>query len=435
MDHFRRGVEFGMASTQRSNSLSCKMAESPQNDVHKAAIPCKEKSRRSKCCHPADMPIIPEQAIEFLSRTWSPSSSDLFQVFSRNSLGTSSEDHQPEKASKDEEEIVEKDEEEIEEKDEGEERHLSTVRFGEVKSQFFNQTWCVLASEKPSPVQCKHKLKQPTWQLNVGYIKAILQGHFLNGISVTRSQRKKRREELRLQAAQAHAAVSVAQLAAAIAGIISVCELRHASMSCVEAADGKKMGMVLASAATLIATICAETAETAGANRSRVMSAVKTGLESCSSAELLTLTATAATCLRGAATLKLRADVRGISSSNSVAISTTSIQKGRTLRICLPCGSVRVRMVAVFPQRDTVALRLGKQRLYGAFSTYKDYELLAVSCNSSEVVVDARAFFPVTLSTVADVVQLLLENQMHCKVWKAAIEGMLSDRKIKHAKR
>ncbi|KAL5224004.1 hypothetical protein ABZP36_010643 [Zizania latifolia] len=323
MEHFRRGVEFGMASTQRCNSLSCKMAESPQIDVRKAAIPCKEKSRRSKCCHPADMPIIPEQAIEFLSRTWSPSSSDLFQVFSRNSLGTSSEDHQPEKASKDEEEIEEKDE------GEGEERHLSTVRFGEVKSQFFNQTWCVLASEKPSPIQHKHKLKQPTW-LNVGHIKAILQGHFLNGVSVTRSQRKKRREELRLQAAQAHAAVSVAQLAAAITGIVSVCELRHANVSCVEAADGKRMGMVLASAAALIATICAEAAETAGANRSRVMSAVKTGLGSCSSAELLTLTATAATCLRGAATLKLRADVRGISSSNSVAISTTSIQKGTT---------------------------------------------------------------------------------------------------------
>ncbi|KAL5231087.1 hypothetical protein ABZP36_029863 [Zizania latifolia] len=431
MEHSRRGVEFGMASLQRRcHSLSCQMAENPQIDGRTAAIQCGEKSWRSKRCHPADMPAIPEQAMEFLSRTWSPSSSDLFQVFSSNSLGTSSEDHHLEKASKDEEENEEKDKGE----GEGEERHLSKVHFGGGKSQFFNQTWCALASEKPSPVQRKPKLKQPTW-LNVGHIQAILRGHFLNGISVTRSQRKKRKEELRLHVAHAHAAVSVAQLAAAIAGIVSVCELRPAGVSCAEAADGKRMGTVLASAAALVATVCAEVAETAGANRSHVTSAVKTGLGSCSSAELLTLTATAATCLRGAATLKLRAAVRGISSSNSVGICTTSIQKGTTLRVRLPCGSVRVRTVAVFPRRDTVALRLGKKRLHGAFSTYKDHELLAVSCNGGEVVVDGRAFFPVALRTVAGVVQLLLENQIHCKVWKVAIEGMLSDQKIEPAKR
>ncbi|BAT12134.1 Os10g0568100 [Oryza sativa Japonica Group] len=102
-------------------------------------------------------------------------------------LRTSSEHRQPEKAIKDEEGNEEKDEE----------RHLSTVNFSGGKSQFFNQTW----------------------QLNAGYMKAILRGHFLSAVSVTGRQRKKRKEELRLHAAQARAAVSVAQLAAAIAGI------------------------------------------------------------------------------------------------------------------------------------------------------------------------------------------------------------------------
>ena len=59
-----------------------KQAESAPFDVQKAAIRCKEKSRRSKCCHPEEMPVIPEQAMEYLSRTWSPSSSDLFQILS-----------------------------------------------------------------------------------------------------------------------------------------------------------------------------------------------------------------------------------------------------------------------------------------------------------------------------------------------------------------
>ncbi|EEE51431.1 hypothetical protein OsJ_32516 [Oryza sativa Japonica Group] len=300
------------------------MAERPQIDVRKAVIQCKEESRCSKCCHPADMPIIPEQAMEFLSRTWSPSSSDFFQT-----LRTSSEHRQPEKAIKDEEGNEEKDEE----------RHLSTVNFSGGKSQFFNQTW----------------------QLNAGYMKAILRGHFLSAVSVTGRQRKKRKEELRLHAAQARAAVSVAQLAAAIAGI--------------------RVG------------------------------------------------------LRGAAALKLRADVRGIgSNNNSVGTSTTSIHKDTTLRVRLPCGSVRLRKVAVFPQCDRVVLRLGKKHLHGAFSTYKNYEVLDVSSNGGDVVVDGMVLFPLVLRTAAGVVQLLLDSQMHCKVWKNAIEGILSDQNVKHAK-
>jgi hypothetical protein len=57
------------------------------------------------------------------------------------------------------------------------------------------------------------------------------------------------------------------------------------------------MGAVLASAAALVATVCAEAAETGGANRARVASAVRAGRESRSPAELLALTDTAATCM------------------------------------------------------------------------------------------------------------------------------------------
>ena len=53
---------------------------------------------------------------------------------------------------------------------------------------------------------------------------------------------------------------------------------------------------MLASATALVATVCVEAMETADANRGRVTSAVRTGLESRSFGDLLTLTATAATC-------------------------------------------------------------------------------------------------------------------------------------------
>jgi hypothetical protein len=173
-------------------------------------------------------------------------------------------------------------------------------------------------------------------------MRTILRSYFLDNVSVSGSRRRRRRDELRLHSAQAHAAVSVAQLAAAIAGVVSGCELRRGD------GDSSKLGAVLASAAALVATVCAEAAESAGANRPRVTSAVKTGLESRSPGELLTLTAAAATCLRGAAALKLRAaDARGISTggagangnSSAMAMSiSASIQKGVALRVCLPCG-------------------------------------------------------------------------------------------------
>ncbi|PUZ40034.1 hypothetical protein GQ55_9G391300 [Panicum hallii var. hallii] len=421
MEHFRRGVELGMASFQRCHPLSCQMAESAPFDAQKAAIRCKEKSRRSKCCHPEELPVIPEQAMEYLSRTWSPSSSDLFQILSPSSLGSSPEDSGRDEAG---------------DRGEDEEKHVDTIHSDGGTSQLFNQTWRVVASGKPSSRQRRHKLVQPAW-LNVGNMKAMLRGFLLDSVPVTGSRRRRRRDELRLHSAQAHAAVSVAQLAAAVAGIVSVCDLRPAATA---SASDKRLDTVLASAAALVATVCAEAAETAGANRGRVTSAVRTGLESRSSAELLTLTATAATCLRGSAALKQRvADLRGISSgSNATAMSISAgIQKGTTLRVCLPCGRVRVRTVSVFPQRggggSAVALRLGKKHLHGAFATYKDYVVAAVREGGGEAVVEGRPAFPVALVTEEEgaTVQLLFEHQTPCKVWKAAIDGMLAEQKLK----
>ncbi|CAM0956136.1 unnamed protein product [Alopecurus aequalis] len=394
------------------------MAESTQMDAQKAGIRRKKKSSSSRRPECEEMPVVPQQAMEFLSRTWNPSSSDLFQILSPSCLGASAQDHHEEGETKE---------------DKDGDKELDAVRFDGGKGQLFNQiqTWRVLASGNPSSKQRKHRLDQPIW-LKVGQMRAILRGYFLDNVSVTGSQRRRRRDELRLHSAQAHAAVSVAQLAAAIAGVVSACELQRSD------GDSSKLGAVLASAAALVATVCAEAAESAGANRPRVTSAVKTGLESRSPGELLTLTAAAATCLRGAAALKLRAaDVRRVSTGNGNAMAMSiiaSIQKGIALRVCLPCGKVRVRTVSVCPRRGgTVALRLGKKRLGGAFATYHDHEILAVS-PGSEAVVDGRRCFAVALSTSAGRVQLLLEDQTHCKVWKAAIEGMLSDAKLRPAK-
>ncbi|RLN22273.1 uncharacterized protein C2845_PM07G31620 [Panicum miliaceum] len=275
-------------------------------------------------------------------------------------------------------------------------------------------------------------------------MRAILRGFLLSAVSLTGSQRRRRRDELRLHSAQAHAAVSVAQLAAAVAGMVSVCELRQPAARDGGSGGDRRMGAVLASAAALVATVCAEAAETGGANRARVASAVRAGRESRSPAELLALTATAATSLRGAAALRIRAaDIRGIGGDGNFSVSIrASIQKGTTLRVCLPCGRVRVRTAAIFLKGGTVVLRLGKKLLLGTFATHKDYEVLAVSGGGGEggggggggeAAADGRRLFPLSLSTPGGAtVQLLFEHQAHCKAWAASVEGMLSEQKFKH---
>ncbi|KAK6141365.1 hypothetical protein DH2020_024915 [Rehmannia glutinosa] len=68
-----------------------------------------------------------------------------------------------------------------------------------------------------------------------------------------------------------------------------------------------KTDMAVASAATLVAAQCVEAAETMGADRDHLMSAISSAVSVRSHGDISTLTAAAATALRGVATLKARA--------------------------------------------------------------------------------------------------------------------------------
>lgn len=121
--------------------------------------------------------------------------------------------------------------------------------------------------------------------------------------SLSKSCRRKRKEVLRFHEAQIHAALAVARLSAAIAGTVANSNIETSYISsnrfCLpKQRDGafNEMNTVVASAAALVATVCAEAAELVGAKRNQVTSAIRMGLESRSSADMLTLTATAATC-------------------------------------------------------------------------------------------------------------------------------------------
>nr|GME00741.1 VAN3-binding protein-like [Ipomoea batatas] len=114
-----------------------------------------------------------------------------------------------------------------------------------------------------------------------------------------------------------HAAVSVAGLAASVAAV--------AATAAAASSTGKdevtaKTDMAVASAAMLVAAQCVEAAEAMGAERERLMSSISSAINVRSHEDISTLTAAAATALRGAATLKARAlkEVWNISTVNTL---------------------------------------------------------------------------------------------------------------------
>ncbi|KAG5560199.1 hypothetical protein RHGRI_003475 [Rhododendron griersonianum] len=162
-----------------------------------------------------------------------------------------------------------------------------------------------------SPSEIDDKFSRLNYQLNAQYSWAATAGGFAaaNGGGKTvgrwlKDRREKKKEETRAQNAQLHAAVSVAGVAAAVAAIAAA-----TAASSVSGKDEQmaKTDMAVASAATLVAAQCVEAAEAMGAEREMLASVVGSAVNVRSAGDIMTLTAAAATALRGAATLKARA--------------------------------------------------------------------------------------------------------------------------------
>ncbi|XP_044486714.1 VAN3-binding protein-like [Mangifera indica] len=119
-----------------------------------------------------------------------------------------------------------------------------------------------------------------------------------------KDRKEKKKEESRAHNAQLHAAISVAAVAAAIAAVTAA---TAASSSSRKNEQSAKTDTAMASAATLVAAQCVEAAEAMGAERDHLASVINSAVNVRSHDDILTLTAAAATALRGAATLKARA--------------------------------------------------------------------------------------------------------------------------------
>ncbi|KAL3651875.1 hypothetical protein CASFOL_004877 [Castilleja foliolosa] len=167
-----------------------------------------------------------------------------------------------------------------------------------------------------------------------------------------------KKDKARLENARIHSVLSVAGLAAALAASASV--PAHLSRS-------SEMSSALASATQLLASYCIEMAESAGADRERVASVVGSAIGFQTASHLLTLTAGAATALRGEAALRGRL-LKEAKRSSAVISPDDLTCEGDLLQLTHK-GMLRWRHVVVYINKaHQVKIKLKSKHVGGAFT-------------------------------------------------------------------
>ncbi|KAJ1271731.1 hypothetical protein BS78_06G148700 [Paspalum vaginatum] len=268
-----------------------------------------------------------------------------------------------------------------------------------------------------------------------------------NGISLkkwVKERKQKRKEEARLQRAEVHAAVSVAGVAAALAAIAAENVVPRGAAGMRETA--------VASAAALVAAQCAKVAEAAGATRDQLAAAVDAARASTDASNVITLTAAAATSLRGAATLRgrrsscgggggrngqnERADHAGSTAALSQddldfdfnhARSRAALAKGEEMFVAMPDGKWKLHTVsAASNKRGEIVLRIKKTNLVMAFSHAKESVIRDVRpCAPEKPSPDEGATYPIEVSTSKGKVELRADDYGVYKRWVATLSHML----------
>jgi len=204
--------------------------------------------------------------------------------------------------------------------------------------------------------------------------------------------KEKKKEETRVHNAQVHAAISVAGVASAVAAVAAA----TATSSGGGGSSQSKTSMAVASAAALVAAQCVEIAECMGADREQMASVVSSAVNVKKPGDIMTLTAGAATALRGAATLKARAqrelwnhaavipyekgpnpvvgfsEVLASEDNESEICSQDFLERGAELLKRTRKGAIRWKQVAVYiNKRSQVVVKLKSKHIGGTFSKKK----------------------------------------------------------------
>ncbi|KAG5592880.1 hypothetical protein H5410_043394 [Solanum commersonii] len=248
----------------------------------------------------------------------------------------------------------------------------------------------------------------------------------------------KKKEKVRLENAHMHTVLSIAGLAAALAAAAAA-ENSNGSSS--------KMSMALASATELLASHCLEMAESAGADHDRVASVVRSAVDIHSASDLVTLTAAAATALRGEAALKSRlpkeakrnasispCDRSMVEAQNFAAVFPNDMDEhdspfaGELLHLTRK-GLQRWKRVSVYiNKKSQVVIKLKSKHVGGAFSKNNKCVVYEV-CDESEPWLFNKEIESLDLYLRVKTAQGLLEfkckSKSHKQKWVDGIQKLL----------
>ncbi|XP_024634336.1 VAN3-binding protein isoform X1 [Medicago truncatula] len=152
-----------------------------------------------------------------------------------------------------------------------------------------------------------HQALSPEFLSNQNLLRNGLYRSLIRGRTTGRwlkDQKERKKQEIRTHNAQLHAAVSVVGVAAAVAAVTA--SIASSEKPNPNQKNPTMASAAIASAAALVASHCIEIAEDMGAEQDQIITAVDSAINAKTNGDIMTLTAGAATALRGAATLKAR---------------------------------------------------------------------------------------------------------------------------------
>ncbi|KAL8152155.1 hypothetical protein V2J09_009915 [Rumex salicifolius] len=251
-----------------------------------------------------------------------------------------------------------------------------------------------------------------------------------------KEMKEKRKEGKRLERAEVHAAVSIAGLAAALAAVAA-----EKTADDDEEPD-KDREMALASAANLVAAQCAQMAELMGAKREQLSSIIGSAISATNTTDILTLTAAAATSLRGAQTLKARTGCINRRTLPVLPIEDTKddldsdFEKNRMLlakgaRLSIETSEARcmVRVVSLHLTNETkIILKIKKLNFFNVITSNKESIVLDqhIELYRDSGSDEDETCYQISLTTTRGIIKLdMADDFQRCKIWTCTINHML----------
>ncbi|EOA16698.1 hypothetical protein CARUB_v10004890mg [Capsella rubella] len=262
-----------------------------------------------------------------------------------------------------------------------------------------------------------------------------------------KDQKEKKKQETRTRNAEIHAAVSVAGVAAVVAATAA----SNAVASAEHAGESTTVAVAVASAAALIASHCIEMAGEIGAGYNQIATAVSSATNARTNGDVMALTASAATALRGAAILRSRME-RNYKESKAMIYATkesveledrnvfgamTFVSRGEELLKRTRKGDLHWKQVSFNINSNwQVVLKMKSKHVGGTFTKTKKCVVSGVCRDIPEwahrgrveKMMERRAYFGV--KTVERVIEFECGNKREKQMWIEGIQQLLNSLEI-----